>query len=108
MLGFILAAVACFAVGTQTASFRAPVHRVTSFVADVDRAAFHVQGIQEPMRAGTSRAHRANPVAASTQSRKDGFRKSQYIDYMSFDRTMPTSCTSSISASGTRPRSFAA
>jgi len=67
MLAVILAAVACFAVGTRTASFRAPVYGVTSFVADVDRDEFKIKSIQRPMRAGASRAHRANPIVASNE-----------------------------------------
>lgn len=65
MLAVILAAVASLVLGGQTASFRAPVNAVTTIAASVDRDWFKLHTAQEPMRAGLSRAHRANPIVAS-------------------------------------------
>lgn len=67
MLAVVIAGVAFLAVGIQSVSFHAPVYAMTSIVADLDQDAFKSHGTQDPLKAGVSRAHRANPIVASTQ-----------------------------------------
>lgn len=66
MLAVIIAGVAFLVVGIQSVSFRAPVYAMTSIGADLDQDAFKSHGTQDPLKPGVSRAHRANPIVAST------------------------------------------